>query len=105
LVHSVASDLPQTVFPQAFVYPSPALAAHLAQAGVILFGSDGPSMDAQDSKTLEGHHALRAHGIAILEWLDLSQTPDGLYELVALPLKIAGGDGSPVRAALRIMQG
>lgn len=105
LVHSAASDLPKTVFPQVFVYPSPALAAHLAGAGVILFGSDAPSMDAQDSKTLQGHHALRTHGIAILEWLDLSQTPDGLYELVALPLKIAGGDGSPVRAVLRATEG
>ena len=104
LVHSAAGDLPQTVFPAAYVYPAPALAAHLAQAGVMLFGSDAPSMDAEDSKTLEGHHALRAQGIAILEWLDLSRAPDGLYELVALPLKIAGGDGSPVRAALRTLQ-
>lgn len=101
LVHSPAGDLDQSHFPQKFVYPSPALAEHLAQAGVILFGSDAPSMDPEDSKSLEGHHALQAHGIAILEWLDLRQAPDGLYELVALPLKIAGGDGSPVRAALR----
>lgn len=103
LVHSRSSALPQTVFPEAFVYPSPALAEFLGQAGIMLFGSDAPSMDAQDSKTLEGHHALRAQGIAILEWLDLSHAPDGLYELVALPLKIAGGDGSPVRAALKGM--
>ncbi len=101
LVHSPAGDLDQSLFPQEFVYPSRALAEHLAQAGVTLFGSDAPSMDAEDSKTLEGHHALQAHGIAILEWLDLRRAPDGLYELVALPLKIANGDGSPVRAALR----
>lgn len=101
LVHSSASELDQSLFPREFVYPSPALAEHLAQAGIILFGSDAPSMDAEESKTLEGHHALHAHGVAILEWLDLRRAPDGLYELVALPLKIAGGDGSPVRAALR----
>ncbi|MFW6096576.1 MAG: cyclase family protein [Chloroflexota bacterium] len=101
LVHSPAGDLDQSRFPQEFVYPSPALAEHLARAGVVLFGSDAPSMDAEDSKTLEGHHALQAQGIAILEWLDLRRAPDGLYELVALPLKIANGDGSPVRAALR----
>ena len=102
LVHSAASHLPQTEFPSEFIYPTPDLAAHLAQSGVILFGSDAPSMDPQDSKTLAGHHALRAHDIAILEWLDLRQAPDGLYELAALPLKIAGGDGSPVRAVLRL---
>ncbi len=101
LVHSAASELDQSVFPKQFVYPSPALAEHLAQAGIVLLGTDAPSMDAEDSKTLEGHHALRAQGIAILEWLDLSGVADGVYELAALPLKIAGGDGSPVRAVLR----
>ncbi len=104
LVRSAASSLPQSEFPAQYVYPSPDLAAHLAQAGVILYGSDAPSMDAVDSKTLPGHHALHAHNIAILEWLDLQLAADGLYELVALPLKIAGGDGSPVRAALRPLQ-
>lgn len=88
-------------FPQKYVYPSPALAGFLKEKGIILYGSDSPSMDAVDSKELPGHHALRANGIAILEWLDLRAVSDGLYELVALPLKIAGGDGSPVRAALR----
>lgn len=101
LVRSPASDLEPSIFPREFVYPSPALAEHLAHAGIILFGSDAPSMDAEDSKTLEAHHALQDHGVAILEWLDLRQAPDGLYELVALPLKIANGDGSPVRAVLR----
>lgn len=101
LVHSAAGDLDHSLFPQEFVYPDPALAQHLAQAGIILFGSDAPSMDPEDSQTLDGHHALHAHGVSILEWLDLRRAPDGLYELVALPLKIAGGDGSPVRAALR----
>jgi arylformamidase len=101
LVRSPASELDQTVFPTEYVYPSPELAAHLAGQGVILFGSDAPSMDAMDSKSLMGHNALLHHGIAILEWLDLRDAADGRYELVALPLKIAGGDGSPVRAALR----
>jgi arylformamidase len=58
-------------------------------------------MDAEDSKSLDGHNALRRNGIAILEWLNLKGVADGLYELAALPLKIGGGDGSPVRAALR----
>lgn len=101
LVRSAAGDLDQRLFPGAYVYPSPELAAHLADKGIILFGSDAPSMDHQHSKSLDGHNALARYGIAILEWLDLRPAPDGLYELVALPLRIAGGDGSPVRAALR----
>jgi arylformamidase len=101
LVRSAASAVDPRLFPAAYPFPSPELAAHLAAFGIVLYGSDGPSMDAEDSKSLAGHHALHRHGIAILEWLDLSAVADGLYELVALPLKVGGGDGSPVRAALR----
>ena len=101
LIRSSASQLDPTQFPERFVYPSPELVEHLAGQGIILYGSDTPSMDAADSKELPGHHALYRHGIAILEGLDLSGVADGLYELAALPLKIEGGDGSPVRAVLR----
>jgi arylformamidase len=101
LVRSPASAGDPRRFPERFVYPSPALARHLGVLGIVLYGSDTPSMDAEESKTLDGHNALHRNKVAILEWLDLSQAPDGMYELVALPLKIANGEGSPVRAALR----
>jgi len=101
LVRSPLSDRLDDGFPEQYVFPSPQLADYLGLLGIQLYGTDAPSMDAADSKTLDGHKALAKNGIAILEWLDLSQVKDGLYELVALPLKIAGGDGSPVRAALR----
>lgn len=101
LVHSPLSDLPLNQFPTDCHYPSPELADFLAQHGIILYGTDAPSMDALDSKTLPGHHALHHHHIAILEGLALANVPDGLYELSALPLNIVGGDGSPVRAILR----
>lgn len=101
LVRSAGGSGPHDVFPAEFVYPAPELAGVLAEAGIILYGSESPSTDHADSKDLPGHHALLNAGIAILEGLDLCAAPDGVYELVALPLKIAGGDGSPVRAALR----
>lgn len=97
--HHAARD--QTVFHTDFVYPSPELAAYLSVHGIILYGADAPSMDAADDPHLPGHQALLHHGIFILEGLDLRSAADGLYELAALPLKIAGGDGSPVRAVLR----
>jgi arylformamidase len=101
LVHSTASAKPAGQFPTEFVYPSPELAEVMAAHSLVLFGSDAPSMDDMHSKTLPGHKALRRHRIAILEGLLLTGVPDGTYELIALPLKIAGGDGSPVRAILR----
>ncbi len=103
MVRSASSSAPHDLFPPEFVYPSPALVSLLARAGIVLYGSDAPSMDHADSEELPGHNALLVAGIAILEGLDLSATPDGAYELVALPLKIAGGDGSPVRAVLRVV--
>ncbi len=104
LIHSSNSEADPNVFPAGFVHPSPALADHLGRLGVILYGADAPSMDPQNSKDLAGHHALHRNNILILEGLDLSDVPDGVYELVALPLKLIDGDGSPVRAVLRTLE-
>ncbi|MCK5940539.1 MAG: arylformamidase [Planctomycetes bacterium] len=73
----------------------------LAEAGVKLVGIDTPSMDHASDKELGGHHALYEGGVAILENLDLTDVPEGDYELIALPLRIVGCDSSPVRAILR----
>lgn len=104
LVNSGAGSADPREFRHDYTYPSPELADYLGQLGVVLYGTDAPSMDTSDSKTLPGHHALQRNGILILEGLDLSEVPDGLYELVTLPLKILGGDGCPVRAVLRSIQ-
>jgi arylformamidase len=101
LVRSPSSFQSAADFPSKFVYPGLTLVNYLAELGIVLYGSDAPSMDAENSKSLEGHQALHRNGIAILEWLDLRVASDGLYELVAMPLKIEDGDGSPVRAVLR----
>jgi len=73
----------------------------MAAAGTILVGVDTPSLDPQDSKTMDAHMAVRRHGLAILEGLVLDQVAEGDYELLALPLKLEGLDAAPVRAVLR----
>jgi arylformamidase len=84
-----------------FVAFAPELIEWLLTAGVILIGIDTPSVDPFSSKALPSHHATRrAPGMAILEGLDLSGVSPGLYELVALPLRLEGADASPVRATL-----
>ena len=75
--------------------------AWLGAHGVKLVGLDVPSVDHLTSKGMPIHHALDAAGIVILENLDLRAVDPGVYELIALPLKIKDGDGSPVRAILR----
>jgi arylformamidase len=84
-----------------FFYCSVEAARLAAGSGLKLLGLDSPSMDFMTSKELEAHKTLIAGGVAILESLDLSGVPDGRYELIALPLKMVGGDGSLVRAVLR----
>lgn len=63
-------------------------------------GIDTPSIDLFESKELASHKATLKTGMAILEGLILDRVEPGIYELVAFPLKIEGGDASPVRALL-----
>ena len=73
----------------------------LAVQGVRLIGIDGPSIDPQNSKTMDAHKAVLKHDIRVLEGLVLDGVEEGRYELIALPLPIVRGDASPVRAILR----
>lgn len=90
-------------FPEAFSALSPELARALGEAGALLVGLDTPSVDPFDSKDLPAHHALVAGGVVNLEGLALAEVPPGIYELVALPLRLVGLDASPVRAVLRTL--
>jgi len=87
-----------------FTAIAPATIDRLHAAGVRLIGVDTPSLDPAASKTLDSHQRVRAHGMAILEGIVLDDVPAGDYELIALPLKIRGGDASPVRAVLRELE-
>jgi arylformamidase len=89
-----------TVFPEQIPVIAADVPAWLQKNGVKLLGLDLPSVDEIDSKSLQNHHALAHARIAIIESLDLSNVASGIYHLAALPLKIAGGDGAPIRAIL-----
>jgi arylformamidase len=73
----------------------------LHDRGVITVGIDTPSVDLFESKDLPAHQAVLRHDMAILEGLVLKDVPEGMYELIALPLPLIGFDASPVRAILR----
>ena len=73
----------------------------LALQGVKLIGTDAPSVDPQESKTMAAHKAVLKHDMRILEGLVLDDVPEGRYELIALPLKVRGGDAGLCRAILR----
>lgn len=76
-------------------------AAYLIEKGVLLVGIDGLTVDAPECA--EVHLAFFHAGIIILETIDLSAVPPGPYELLCLPLRIAGADGAPARTVLRAL--
>lgn len=80
---------------------APETIAWLAERGVKLIGIDTPSVDPASSKTLDSHRQLLRLQLRVLENLLLDAVPEGDYELIALPLKLAGACASPVRAILR----
>jgi arylformamidase len=92
---------PHSQWDAAFMTVAAATITLLAAHGVILIGIDSPSLDPQESKAMDAHLAVKAAGMAILEGLVLDDVPAGDYELIALPLKLAGLDAAPVRAVLR----
>ncbi len=82
---------------------APETIERLADAGVRLIGIDTASIDPASSKTLESHQVIRRRDLRVLENLVLDEVPEGDYELIALPLKLATADASPVRAVLRAL--
>ena len=78
---------------------SPSLAHYIVDCGVECIGVEMSTIAIGD-KQKEVHQILLKGGVVILEGLSLEDTQDGKYFLCALPLKMAGVDGSPVRAVL-----
>ncbi|MEO0574964.1 MAG: arylformamidase [Pseudomonadota bacterium] len=92
---------PLTQWPTDFRAISAELVDVLGARGCQLIGTDAPSIDPETSKTMDAHHAVNRHGMAILEGLVLDAVTPGAYELIALPLRIEKADATPVRAVLR----
>ncbi|MHC5110615.1 MAG: cyclase family protein [Planctomycetota bacterium] len=88
-------------FNEDFAALDPELVDAMAARGVRLIGIDTPSVDLFSSQDLPSHQAFLRNDMAILEGIVLADVEDGVYELVALPLKLEGFDASPVRAILR----
>ena len=83
-----------------FASLSPELIEDLHDRGVILVGIDTPSIDPYLDARLESHRAAARLGLVNLEGLVLRHVDPGFYTLVALPLRLAGAEASPVRAVL-----
>ena len=83
-----------------FVALSAESARWIVSQGIKLVGIDYLSIQMfKDTEPLT-HRVLLEAGIIILEGLNLQGINPGEYELVCLPLKLAGSEGAPARAIL-----
>ena len=72
----------------------------LIDGGLIFLGTDRLSVDDSHGKSFELHHVLLGAGCVIVEGLLLNDVSAGEYSLMAMPLKFAGAEASPIRAFL-----
>jgi kynurenine formamidase len=72
----------------------------VAERSINAIGLDTPSIDYGQSTHFESHQVLFAAGIPAFENLaNLNQLPAMDFLVIALPMKIAGGSGGPLRIA------
>ena len=87
-------------FVKDYTYLAPDGAEYLARRGMELVGIDYYSIEQFHSGHHRTHLTLLEKSVVIVEGLDLSEPPPGEYELICLPLRLAGLDGAPARAIL-----
>lgn len=99
-------NTPEDGFRVDFTYIDPPAATRLVEYGTRLIGIDYLSVERFNSEKYETHHILLSNNVVVVEGLDLRAVSAGFYELICLPLRIAGGrgDGAPARTILRTLR-
>jgi arylformamidase len=88
-------------FQENYVGIDSSAARFLVDQGVVLVGVDYLSVGVYKGDNPETHRTLLGGGCWIVEGLALADIKEGVYDMICLPLRIAGCDGSPARALLR----
>jgi len=98
---SVRGWMASPTFHRDFAYIAPDAAQLLADAGVQLVGIDYISAEQFGAPAPRAHRIFLGKGIPIVEGLALEAVRAGEYDLIVLPMKVAGHEGAPARAVLR----
>lgn len=88
-------------FSKTFVSFSLDAAVFLAERKIKTLGIDYLSIGSMQSDGGEIHRVLLKAGVWPIEGLELSKVEPGIYEMICLPLKLIGSDGSPTRVIIR----
>ena len=70
-----------------------------ASSNILLLGNEPQSVGPQNAP-MAVHLALLSADVILLEGIRLAEVSEGIYFLNAVPLNLAGADGSPCRAVL-----
>lgn len=70
-----------------------------AASDILLLGNEPQTVGPQNAP-MAVHLVLLGANVTLLEGINLSNVPEGVYFLNAAPLNLAGADGSPCRAVL-----
>jgi arylformamidase len=89
------------LFDEDYIFIARDAAQYMAERRIVTVGVDYLSVGGFHQDMVETHQTILGAGIWIVEGLNLSAVGPGAYELVCLPLKLVGSDGSPARAVLR----
>jgi arylformamidase len=105
LFHTRNSAFWNQGFRKDFTHVLPEAAELLVARGIKLVGNDYLSVEKFHSGHHRTHLTLLRNGVVIVEGLNLTDVPEGDYELICLPMKIAdgAGDGAPARVVLRTL--
>ena len=99
---SLRGWMSSSTFHRDFAYIAPDAAQLLADAGVQLVGIDYISAEQFGAPAPRTHRILLGKGIPIVEGLALEGVRAGDYDLIVLPMKVAGHEGAPARAVMRV---
>ena len=98
---SIRGWMSSPTFHHDFAYVAPDAAKLLADAGVKLVGVDYISAEKFAAPAPLTHRILLGKNIPIVEGLALEAVSAGDYDLIVLPIKVAGHEGAPARAVMR----
>ena len=87
-------------FNKHYVYFDKELVDYLIIHEIRLVGIDYLSVDSYFNTNKINHKLLLINNVVIIECINLFNISPGIYQMIALPLKIEKGDGAPARVIL-----
>ena len=98
--NSVSGRCNTSNFSESFVYLSSEAAELCVEKEASLVGIDYITIEKYGDEAFPAHRRILGNNILVLEGINLREVRQGRYTLLCLPLKIKGGEASPVRAVL-----